>query len=162
VKTGDLIFIKPYDLIGRSITFMTGEEYSHVAMAVSPTLIFEAQYGSVSKLTKIYHPNHEVVPMNLDDYKQKLLIDFIYESDVLGIQYDLNEIFGWLLQLLFSKILNKLNIDLIEDFDNPKKFICIEAILYCYREALGIELLDKPDHLVLFNDLHNNDYVLSQ
>jgi hypothetical protein len=167
MKTGDLIFVRPSHthivstIVGKTITGLTGQQFSHVAMAISPVLIFEAQNFTVSHITSLYHPDYEVVPMNLTDAQRKQLQDFVFSGDPLGREYDYPEIIGWLIQLVFKSMLSRF--DIVKRFDNNNSFICIEAILYCYKQSLGINLVsNKDESLVLFNDLYRNAYKLSE
>ncbi len=167
MKTGDLVFVRPNHnhitstIIGKTITGLTGQQFSHVAMAVSPVLIFEAMNFTVSHVTTQYHPDYEIVPMNLSEVQRKQLEAFVFKGDPLGREYDYGQIVGWLIQLVFKSMLKRF--DIVKHFDNQDSFICIEAILYCYKKSLGINLVsDKDESLVLFDDLYRNAYKLSE
>lgn len=159
MKAGDLVFVKPFTFIGHSITTISGEDYSHIGIAVSPTRIYEAQYRRYTRVTDIYFPEYDVIDMGLTEEQQTLLLDYIYNGGVLGIKYDLKEVIGWAFQFLLFRICKKINIDVVKYFDNPRKFICLEAVVQCYREALNIDLTTKPDHLVMFSDILNGKYI---
>lgn len=160
MKAGDLIFVRPHSFIGKCVQFLMGGEFSHVCMAISSTKVFEAQYGVGSRITDIYFDDYEVVPMDLTYEKRYELIFFVQAGGVLGRKYDFTEALGWVFQSTVAKIYSKLNLNIVGRFDNPKNFICLEAITYCYREGLGIELSNKHESLITFEDLLNNPYRL--
>jgi len=160
MKAGDLIFVRPHSFIGKCVRFLMGGEFSHVCMAISSTKVFEAQKGFGSRITEIYFDDYEVIPMNLTYEERYKLVLYIQTSDVLGRDYDITEVLGWIFQSTVTKIYSKLNLNIVGRFDNPKNFICLEAITYCYREGLGIELSNKHESLITFEDLLNNPHRL--
>lgn len=161
MKAGDLIFVKPYSFIGNVIKFMTGGQYSHIAIALSEDKIFEAQYGKISGIYDMTYTNYDIKEPAITDRQRHQLVEFIYNGDPCGREYDGYEIVGWLIQLGLWKFCKNINIDIIKYFDNKKDFICIEAVLYCFREALGIELVENmAEDLVLFSDIYNSKYVI--
>lgn len=161
MKAGDLVFVKPYSFVGQSIKLLTGGEYSHIAIAVSEDKIFEAQYGKISGVYDITYENYDIKELAITEEQRKKLVEFVYTGDPCGREYDGSEIAGWIMQLCIWRLCKTANIDIIKYFDSKKEFICIEAVLYCFREALDIELVEsKPEDLVLFSDILNSKYVI--
>lgn len=164
MKTGDLIFIRPNKrsfisrLIGKSITSVTGQEFSHVAMVVSDHLVFEAQAFQKSRVTDFYYEDFEVVRMDINAEQRISIIEYLDSQKLIGKEYDYKEVFGLFLQYILKpfKILLNLN-----KYDSDEKLICIEAIVRVYSEALGIDICGKPESSVTFTDLFNNSYKVT-
>lgn len=118
-------------MVSKAIRFYDEGEFSHVAIAVSDTHIFEAQYYTRARIVKMHYKDYEVVSLSLTDREQAKLR--VICGILRGKWYDYVQIFGYLLRHYFGLDVGKLN--------NPNNLICSEAL------ALILYTLDKTDEL---------------
>jgi Permuted papain-like amidase enzyme, YaeF/YiiX, C92 family len=102
MQTGDIVFFKGKSWISKIISRLTGSPYTHVAIALTPDLILEADRFIKVRLRAI--EDHEVYSIKrYEDIteEQKELI-FAGGISFLGVKYDYLNILLWLLSLLFN------------------------------------------------------------
>lgn len=145
IQTGDIIMYKPRSIIGWVISKITHSPYSHVAIAISPDKIFEANVFINSRIVSIYSDYvgydkniHHIYRLSEIDSSQKTNIQ-IMARQLKDKPYDYKQIFGLFMRLVFNwktSLFNDLN-----------KFICSEIIDRMYY-CSGVKRKDKIN---LFN-----------
>lgn len=154
MQAGDIIFVRGHSPISRIIKLLDGE-FSHVAIAVSDTHIFEAQRFTKSRITTLYFDDYEVLSLRLDKNNQERVRDLA--KLMCGYKYDYWQVFGFLIEKLFG-------FDRKNFMNSKDRYICselIDIILFLleiipyndyigdltpnelYRHLLTIESVDK-------------------
>lgn len=121
MQAGDIVFLKPTSVIGKLVTWVDGGEYSHVAIAVSPTHIIEAQYFTRSRIWPVYTgDNVMVLDLDLEDWQRQRIIDNAIEMT--GIWYDYKTIASYFIRHIF-----KWNTKAI--WNSQNNLICSELVM---------------------------------
>ena len=137
MDTGDIVFIRGKSIISKLVRYFDKGEFSHVAVAVSPTHIIEADWKTKSIIKPFEYEDFEVVRLNLNEQqKDQLIKDAI---QLTGKWYDYTQILGY--------VLSKEDV-----LGSPKRLICSE-IAYELLYGLGIDTGDRnisPNELYSF------------
>lgn len=141
MKAGDIVFVRGHSLLADAIRRFDPGEFSHCAIAVSDTEIFEAQGDALSHITKMKYDDYEIVSTNLTAIEIGRLNTLC--RMLRWKPYDYIQDLGYVLADLFN--VNENN------FNNPNALICSEAVsLVLY--LLG--KLDKPMRNIKPNQLY--------
>lgn len=119
MKTGDIIFVRPKNWIGRAITFFDKGEFCHVAIALDERRIFEAERGVNVRIIDNPYIDFEVVDLGLTYEQQQQIIE--YAPSYLGKQYDYIQVFLILIRKVF-------HLDKKYMFNSLNTLICSELI----------------------------------
>lgn len=137
MRAGDVVFIRGKSLVSHVVRWFDPGSFSHVALAVSPTHIVEAEYNTKVRITKIDYPSYktyEVIDLGLTDkQRDKIVHDAI---QMIGARYDYMQILGYVLSPNTR-------------WGSPNSFICSE-IVYELLKRNGLEFGDrfaKPNEL---------------
>lgn len=126
MESGNLIFIRGHSVISNTVRLFDKGEFSHVAVAVSPTHIIEAKWNSKSIITPFTYEDYEVIDLNLTEEQKYRLIK--RSIQLTGKRYD----FPQLLRYIFKGIKS----------GSPKRLICSE-IAYELLKVVGIDVQDR-------------------
>lgn len=140
METGDLIFVRGHSLISNIVRAVDKGEFSHVAMAVSPTHVIEAEWSTKSVITPVHYEDYEVVSLDLTEEQKDIIIKKAIQ--LTGRWYDYPQALGY----LFSR-----------KWGSPKNLVCSE-IVYLLLKEIGLDL-GNPD--VTPNELYQG-ITLSQ
>lgn len=147
IQPGDIIFVKGTGLISRLVRFFDGRgEFSHVAIAISPTEILESNWNMKSKIVPMSYLEDEYVIIRLADMTQEEKGRLREAAESLeGVIYDYLQI----ISILFKGRLN-----------NPRYLICSELV-YLMLLRIGYEqdtmlLNSTPNEL--YNILRAKEY----
>jgi hypothetical protein len=129
MRAGDIIFVRGNNWLSKVVTYFDPGEFSHVAIAVSESDIFEAQYYMRANTVPMHYTNYVTVPLNLNEAEIEKLK--VICTMLKGKWYDYKQILGYVL---------KAELDFNESyFNNPRHLICSEAL------GLILYMLDKID-----------------
>lgn len=133
MKAGDLVFVRGHSKMSKIIRYFDKGRFSHVAIAVSETEVFEAQYNKLSNVVPMEYKDFEVVPMNLSEKELKLFAEFV--------EYNTGKIYDYpgLIRMMFCLAFDYHGFD---KFNNSKAVICSEL---------------AADYLIIFD--RSPDYV---
>jgi hypothetical protein len=92
-------------------------KYSHVAIAVSDTKIFEAQYNTRTHIVRNPYTDYDIVRLPLTRYEREQVVTKCY--NLRGHWYDYLQAISYLIKY-FSRGFKIIN--------NPKYFICSEVV----------------------------------
>jgi hypothetical protein len=123
MKAGDIVFVRGKTPISTIVRWFDEGDFSHVAVAVSPTHIIEAEYRTKIRISKMEYDDYEIVPLELSDLQRDILVHLAIQ--LVGIMYDFLSIIG----IIFNKRWNL-----------PQAKICTEVVVAL---LLGIGYLDK-------------------
>lgn len=96
MRPGDVIFMKPSNWIGRTVTRIDGGPYSHVAIAVSSTHIIEAQGFRRSRIWPVYGKDVLVLDLGLSDEQREQIVH--NAISITGRWYDYRLIAGYFIK----------------------------------------------------------------
>lgn len=118
MQAGDIVFVRGKTLMSKLIRFFDKGEFSHVAMAVSPNLIIEAQYGTKVRIVpfRFNYEDCEIVDLGLTEEQRKQIQR--NANKYVGKRYDYLQAIGLALK---------------RGIDNQNAYICTEII----HEMLG-------------------------
>lgn len=151
-QVGDIIFYESTTFIGSIIRKITNSPFSHVALAVSPTEIVEA--NAFIRSRKVTFTPEKCKRIKVLRTKQPLTYaqerTLVINSDKL-----LNKGYDYLgITRLFAKTLFRFNLDGRKD--DLTKLWCSEMVDYAY-ETIGIDLVPQIDnHYVSITDLEES------
>lgn len=130
-------------MVSKIIRLLDGE-YSHIALALSPNVILEAQRFTESRIVKSYETNYDKIELTLSEYQLSRLNDVALE--LIGYKYDYMQVFSTLFQKLF-KIRRK---------NNREKFICSELIV---ELLYAIDYISTKEYTYLADSTPNELYT---
>lgn len=133
MKAGDIIFVRGTDIISSLIKFFDQGEFSHVAIAVSSTHIFEAQYGSKAHIVPFYFEDVEVIDLNLTDQERDMVVHIAIQF--CGKHYDLKQVMWYILKYIFK-------LEGRNKWNSPNNVICSEVIEFILQ-SLGKIPIDQ-------------------
>lgn len=151
-NVGDIIFYETSTFIGSIIRFVTKIPFSHVALAVGPKNIIEA--NSFVRSRKLLFNETKYKRVKVMRYKTELTekqkLELIENSHkLLGRKYDY-----WGIFLLFLRIVFRVKIDRLKD--DYTKLWCSELVDYVY-ETIGIDLVPQlENNYVTIEDLEKS------
>lgn len=119
MQTGDIVFVRGNSWLSDIIRWVDKGEFSHVAIAVSPTHVLEAQYNKKVNIVPLRYSDFEIVPMHLNSYEKKQLEDYI--PSLVGKWYDYLYAVGLFFKAVFR-------IDGFGNWGRPDKVICSELV----------------------------------
>ena len=122
--TGDLIFVKPTNVMGKLVAFFGGSKYCHVGILVNDSQIAEINLGYTFDIRHITYTSYDIYRVT-DDFDANELMSVIWGK--VGLKYDAMDI----LRILFK--LKSVNVN---------KVICSEVVNQCFG-LLGIQLSNK-------------------
>lgn len=120
--TGDLIFVKPTNVMGKLVAFFGGSKYCHVGILVDDSHIAEINLGYEFNIRPMTYTSYDVYRVT-DPFEANQLMNVIWGK--IGMQYDVFDIFRVLFNFRFCA--------------TPKKAICSEIVNQCFG-LLGIQL----------------------
>lgn len=118
-RAGDILFERGQTPISWFIKKLDKGDFSHVAIALSPTHILEAQYGVDTRIAPFYFEDYEIVDLGLTDEERDQIVHLGIQ--LVGRHYDYHQIIGYLLKYIFG-------LDDIKKFNSPNNLICSETI----------------------------------
>jgi hypothetical protein len=118
MQTGDIIFVRGHNWISNAIKVFDKGQFSHVAIAVSSTHIFEAQGNTKTRIVKMNYKDYEIVRLPMTEKERQQVIAIT--NHMLNIDYDYMQIAGIVFNDLFGSS-RKI-------FNNPRLLICSEAV----------------------------------
>ncbi|MFD2671799.1 hypothetical protein [Marinicrinis sediminis] len=113
LKTGDIVFVRGKTFLSRIIRFFDRGEFSHVAIALSPTHILESQYLVNVRIAPFQYKDFEVVRLNLAEKQRNLIIS--NGIQMVGRKYDYMRILGHILKRPFNSISKLICSEVIEE-----------------------------------------------
>jgi len=134
VKPGDLVFVRGSSVISDAIRFFDKGEFSHVAVAVSPTHIIEAQYSTRVRIVPMAYRDVEIVQLSIDPVKEMTLLKTAIQH--CGKPYNFKAILSLMLRRKVS-------------MGNSNGFICSELVTSILTE-IGLwsdSVLISPNEL---------------
>lgn len=147
MQAGDIIFVKAKGWLSKTVTFFDKGAFSHVAVAISPTHIIEAQYYTKLRIVpfRFGEDEIEVIDLNLTQEERNKMVDVGIK--LTGRWYDYPQIFGYVFRKIFK--LEGRNL-----FNNPNNLICSELLYYL---LLSIDKIKVNEHLedMTPNELYN-------
>ena len=121
IEPGDIIFYRPTNLIGWTISKLTRSEYSHVALAIDAYNIIEADKFIKSRVSNLYYVDkiNSVYRLNgvTEDQRHMIVNNAL---TMVGMRYDYKQILGLFMRLSFHKELST--------FNTANKYICSEIV----------------------------------
>lgn len=138
MKAGNLVFVRSSGFIPDAIRYFDPGKWNHVALAVSPNQIAEADVNMLSKIDPFnpgIYEEYEIVDLGLTQEEVSRIL--VSSKNYLGRKYD-NWQIGWYVVKHFLKL--KFN----DPFNNPNNLICSELVF---------DVLDKAG---IFKDLNIN------
>lgn len=113
MQAGDIVFVQGRTLISKIIRFFDKGDFSHVAMAVSPNLIIEAQYGTKVRIVpfRFDYADCEIIDLHLTEVQRRQIQ--INANRYVGKRYDYMQAIG---------------MGLKRGIDNHNAYICTEII----------------------------------
>jgi hypothetical protein len=131
MKPGDIIFVQGKSVLSRLIRYFDKGKFSHVAVAISPTEVLEADIFIKSKIRPFNKDDYsliEVIDLGLTEEQRRMMPDIAKEY--VGLDYDYPQIFWYAIRRIFGfKGKNPLN--------NPNNLICSELVFHVL-DRLGI------------------------
>jgi len=95
MKAGDIVFVRGHNPISYAVRLMDKGSFSHVALAVSPTHVIEAEYSTRVRICPIHYKDFEVVDLNLTEEQRD---DIVHGGiQAVGKWYDYIQILGYVL-----------------------------------------------------------------
>lgn len=148
MQTGDILFFKGQSVISKIIAKATGSPYTHVAIALSDTLILEAdRFINVRireiKDTEVYTVRRYIHPLT----QPELDIMYLGALSMAGnYRYDYLHVFVWFLRLIIHKDISFIG--------NSRSVYCTELVDLMY-ELIDVDLVPYrptgdilPSHLL--------------
>lgn len=161
IKTGDIIFTRDNNLIGKLIRMVTGGYYNHVAVVVGvhpddygvdSVLVAEAQWGGF--VVTRYHKEYVFsscglgrVFDSLNEEQRKHFRSRVLQ--LLGSKYDFRALYKIFKVLVLGKSI---------DYEGANKVICSEAVAVIYND-FGTKFVDKPFSLVTPADIEKSSLI---
>jgi hypothetical protein len=132
IETGDLILTSGRGIYARGIQWFTESKYNHVAIALDSNLLIEAKWHVEINPIKDYN-EFDVYRLKsgLSDMEKQKMRNYLIQMH--GTDYDVFQIFGYIVQALFGGE---------NMFNNPKNVICSELGDYAYS-ILGYDILPE-------------------
>lgn len=131
MKAGDLIFVRGHSLMDEIIRLFEPGPYTHVAVAVSPTRIIEAQYNRRVGYSDFAYTDYTVVDLNLTDEQREKVVQAA--DGLVGEWYNYLELFG----IMFNN----------EKWTMPKALICTQVAIKLLQ---GIKFIPNEDMFPYF------------
>lgn len=129
MKAGDIIFVRGKSPLSKCVKFFDNGEFSHIAIAVSDTHIFEANWYTRAEITEFHFEDYEIIDLGLTEEERQLIVSESFK--LIGKWYDYFQILWYILKRFFNpKGRNR--------FNNPNMLICSEAV-YILLNKLGKE-----------------------
>lgn len=125
MEAGDLIFVRGHSLVSSIVRAVDKGEFSHVAMAVSPTHVIEAEWSTKSVITPLHYEDYEVISLGMTEEQKDRIIKKAIQ--LTGRWYDYPQAVGY----LFSR-----------KWGSPKNLVCSE-IVYLLLKEIGLDLGDS-------------------
>jgi hypothetical protein len=151
LKQGDLVFVQGKGLVARIIRFFDKGTFSHVAIAINPYQVIEADIDTkvaVRHFEKTKYNKVEVIDLGLN-FKQRQSV-YLKSLEYLDTKYDYIQLLWYGLRKIFNlKGVNKLN--------SPHNFICSELVYIVLDEAGILENLGIKDRFHNGTDLTPNE-----
>lgn len=122
--TGDLIFVKPTNVMGKLVAFFGGSKYCHVGILTDDFKIAEINLGYEFNIRPMTYTSYDTYRV-IGDFSASDLMMVI--NNKIGMKYDLLDIFRIFFNFQAS---------------TPNKVICSEVVNQCFC-LLGIELSNK-------------------
>jgi hypothetical protein len=123
MKTGDVVFVSGSTIVSRLIKYFDSGRFSHVALCVSSSHVFEAQYLTKTDIVPFHFTDYEIVKMNLTEKQKNDLICYIEKFR--GRNYDYVRFLGHMLKLIFK-------LDLKGILNLKNNLICSEIDILLY------------------------------
>lgn len=142
MEVGDIVFFKGKSWISRIISKLTGSPYTHVAIAISPERILEANRFIKVSVREIAEDEIYSIQRYESLTKQQKFTIYSGSTAYIGARYDYLNNLIWLIKLIINK-------DGHGFVNNANKVYCSELIDRVYLLA-GIDLVpDRKDGDVL-------------
>lgn len=122
--TGDLIFVKPTNAMGKLVAFFSGSKYCHVGILVNEHEIAEINIGYKFGIRPMTYTSYDVYRVK-EEFNKFELMNIVLGK--IGMRYDVLDI----LRILFNF-----------QVSTPNKVICSEVTNECFS-LLGIQLSNK-------------------
>lgn len=138
-------------IVSKLISTVTKNKVSHIAIKINDKLIMESRFiGTKLSLLENCKCNYIVLRCPyLNEKQRNAIIKFVMES--VDKKYDFRLFTGIGINRIFGVKTN---------WDNPKKYICVELIIEAFR-SVGIELLESiPDQEIVPSDFLNSDKLI--
>lgn len=151
IKTGDIIFIRGESIFSPLIRYIDKGNFSHVCIAISDTLILEAQYFKKVKIIPFYYGENqtEIIDLGLNEEQKRKVISI--GLTLTGTWYDYPQLAWYVLKKIFKfEGKNRLN--------NPNNLICSELVNHVLLATGYILPQEKVEDLTpnqLYNFLKN-------
>ena len=107
-------------MISKIIRLFDKGVYSHVAIAISDTMILEAQYFTRSRIVENYHIDYDIVSIDRVGGNEERIISLA--NSLVGKWYDYRQVIGYVLK---------------KPWNNPNNMICSELVAVLLYE-LGV------------------------
>jgi hypothetical protein len=130
MKTGDIIFVRGHSPLSKIIRFFDKGRFSHVAIAVSETHIFEADWYTKAVIKPFHFDDFEIVDLEFTKEEMEIIVHGAIQ--LTGKWYDYWQIPWYIIKKLF-------NLKGKNRFNNPNMLICSEAVF---------DLLEKTNKIV--------------
>lgn len=134
MKAGDIVFVKGHTPISSLVRLFDKGSFSHMAIAVSPTHIVEAEYSTKVRISRMEYKDFEIVNMNLTDKQRDEIVHRAIQY--VGKWYDYLQILGYVISP---------NVFL----GSPNALICSE-LAHNLLDDIGIEVgtrFTKPNEM---------------
>lgn len=119
MRAGDIVFERGSTPISAIIKRLDSGEFSHVAIALSPNIILESQYGVNVRITPFYFKDYEVFDLGLTDEERDKVVHMGIE--LVGRHYDYAQVLGYFLRYVFG-------LNGYKRFNSPNNLICSELV----------------------------------
>jgi hypothetical protein len=126
IDAGNIIFVRGSSVVSSIVRYFDKGEFSHVAVAVSPTHIIEAEWNTKSIITPFHYKDYEVIDLNLTDEQKDRMIKKAIQ--LTGRWYDYPQLINYMVTGV--------------KLGSPKNLICSEIAYLLLKEA-GIDIGDS-------------------
>lgn len=134
MQAGDLVFVRGNSPISYLVRLFDKGKFSHIAVAVSPTHIIEAEYSTKVRISKMEYEDFEIVDLGLTKEQRDAITHEAIQC--VGQWYDYLQILGY----VFSPK---------TFWGSPNSFICSE-LAYKLLNSVGIKIgneFTKPNEM---------------
>jgi hypothetical protein len=118
MQAGDILFIKGKSFISNLIKEVDKGDFSHVAIAVSETEVFEAQFYTRARITKMTYEDFEVIQLGISKLEQEKIQAICQVLQ--GTWYDYLQVTSYIFKRLVKRV----------PYNSPNNLICSESISF--------------------------------
>jgi hypothetical protein len=146
----DILACYPSSWISYVISYFTDDEITHLALQIDDKTVLESSWFGIKKTDIKQYENRflRLRCINLTDQQREDVVNTM--TAMIGTPYDYKLLLGHGIELLLQKIkaffgFTFYSFTRIAQFNNPKKDICVEAILMAYFKGIKLDLMPEED-----------------